>query len=305
MIDFDRIEKMSHNELKRAELKMLQSLPLDIKIEKSKLRIHEWYDYFHGRVYVSFSGGKDSTVLLHLVRSLYPEVPAVFVDTGLEYPEIRDFVKATENVTWLKPKMNFREIIEKYGYPVISKEQSGYIEEYRNTKSDYLRNIRVNGTKWGLGKISKKWFFLTEAPFKISNKCCTYIKKQPIYIYEKENDRKPFIGNMAAESLMRQQQWVMNSCNAFNLKRPTSTPIAFWKEEDIWAYLREFNVPYSTIYNMGCDRTGCMFCAFGCHMDKDKKNKFELMKDTHPQQYKYCMEKLGLDEVLTFCGIKH
>lgn len=305
MIDFDRIEKISHNELKRAELKMLQSLPLDIKIEKSKLRIHEWYDYFHGRVYVSFSGGKDSTVLLYLVRSLYPEVPAVFVDTGLEYPEIRDFVKATENVTWLKPKMNFREVIEKYGYPVISKEQSGYIEQYRNTKSEKLKNIRKNGNRYGRGKISKKWFFLTEAPFKISCSCCTYIKKQPIYIYEKENDRKPFIGNMAAESSMRQQQWIMNSCNAFNLKRPTSKPIAFWKEEDIWAYLREFNVPYSTIYNMGYDRTGCMFCAFGCHMDKDKKNKFELMKETHPNQYKYCMEKLGLDEVLTFCGIKH
>lgn len=68
------------------DLAMLQALPLDVKIEKTKRRIKEWYDYWDGQVYVSFSGGKDSTVLLDLVRNVcgYTDVPAVFVDTGLE-----------------------------------------------------------------------------------------------------------------------------------------------------------------------------------------------------------------------------
>jgi len=88
------------------QLKQRQSLPLAGKIKLSISRIKHWYEQWEGQVYVAFSGGKDSTVLLHLVRSLYKKVPAVFVDTGLEYPEIRDFVKTIDNVVWLN--MNYR-----------------------------------------------------------------------------------------------------------------------------------------------------------------------------------------------------
>jgi len=110
------------------ELKQFQAMPLEVKVMMSKVRIRDWVDYYgKDGVYVSFSGGKDSTVLLHLVRELYPDVPAVFVDTGLEYPEIRNFVKTFDNVTWLKPKMNFRQVIDKFGYPMISKEVSNCV----------------------------------------------------------------------------------------------------------------------------------------------------------------------------------
>ena len=87
----------------------MQSLPLESKVLMTERRIAEWIERFgEDGVYVSFSGGKDSTVLLHMVRRLYPNVPAVFVDTGLEYPEIREFVKTIDNVVWLRPKMNFK-----------------------------------------------------------------------------------------------------------------------------------------------------------------------------------------------------
>ena len=116
----------------RNDLLQMQSLPLSAKIQMTKRRISEWVEYFgEDGVYVSFSGGKDSTVLLDLVRKSYPEIPAVFVDTGLEYPEIREFVRTFENVVWLKPKMNFRQVIEKYGYPFFSKEISECIAESR------------------------------------------------------------------------------------------------------------------------------------------------------------------------------
>lgn len=88
----------------KGDLKQMQSLPLSIKIRMTKLRIRDWYDYFDGQVYVSFSGGKDSTVLLHIARELYPDIEAVFVNTGLEYPEIQKFVKSFDNVTILRPK---------------------------------------------------------------------------------------------------------------------------------------------------------------------------------------------------------
>ena len=120
------------------ELQMLQALPLAVKVEKTKLRIREWVDrYGEDGVYVSFSGGKDSTVLLHLARQMYPNLKAVFVDTGLEYPEIRAFVKTFDNVEWLKPKMNFRQVIEKYGYPFISKEVSECVDGARK----YLKSL--------------------------------------------------------------------------------------------------------------------------------------------------------------------
>lgn len=107
----------------REELKQLQSLPLDIKIMKTQQRIREWVNYYGvDGVYVSFSGGKDSTLLLHLVRQLYPQVKAVFSDTGLEFPEIREFVKTIDNVDWIKPKKTFKQIILEKGYPLFSKE---------------------------------------------------------------------------------------------------------------------------------------------------------------------------------------
>lgn len=100
------------------QLKMLQALPLNIKIRKTEQRIREWYEHWEGQVYVSFSGGKDSTVLLDIARHVYPNMPAVFSDTGLEYPEIKEFVKSFPNVTIVKPKHSFKQILTKYGYPI-------------------------------------------------------------------------------------------------------------------------------------------------------------------------------------------
>lgn len=123
--------------------KSLLHATLDDKITKSKQLIFEWYHQFEGKVYVAFSGGKDSTVLLHLVRSMFPEVPAVFSNTGLEYPAIVDFVKQTENVTVIRPKMTFKDVLEQKGYPVVSKEQALYIRQYRNAKSEKQKKIAL------------------------------------------------------------------------------------------------------------------------------------------------------------------
>lgn len=130
---------MSENKHTMQDLYQYQALPLSLKILMTKRRIRDWVNaYGESGVYVSFSGGKDSTVLLDLVRQDYPKVPAVFVDTGLEYPEIREFVKTFDNVEWLRPKMTFKQVIEKYGYPFFSKETSEAIYGARK----YLTEIR-------------------------------------------------------------------------------------------------------------------------------------------------------------------
>lgn len=121
------------------ELQELQGLPLAAKISLTKDRIREWVrQYGEDGVYVSFSGGKDSTVLLHIVREMYPDVKAVFVDTGLEYPEIRQFVRTFDNVDWIKPKKNFRQVIQDHGYPFISKEVSESAEGARRYLTEIL-----------------------------------------------------------------------------------------------------------------------------------------------------------------------
>jgi len=170
------------------QLKQLQSLSLKAKVERSLRKIREWYHHCDGLTCVSFSGGKDSTVLLHLVRSIYPDTPAIFCDTGLEYPEIRDFVKSKENVTWLKPKKTFKKIIEDHGYPIISKDVAGKMRKLQSpTISPRFRDILMNGCSKGkMLMLPKKWRFLLDAPFKISDLCCDVMKKRPANKYAKE-----------------------------------------------------------------------------------------------------------------------
>ena len=284
-------------------LAIRQNYSLGAKVIIAEQRIREWYEYWKGQVYVAFSGGKDSTVLLHIVRSLYPDVPAVFSDTGLEFPEIRDFVKTIDNVVWVRPKMPFTKVIEKYGYPVISKKIAMGFDRIRNTPNpDVQIPLRLHGGinptsgKKQFATIPKKWQYLLNAPFKISDKCCDVMKKNPIHTYERESKRKPFIGTMASDSDQRKQNYLKNGCNAFNLNKPLSTPLSIWKEQDVWAYVKKFNIPVCPIYALGYDRTGCVFCAFGCHMEES--NRFEKLKETHPKLYNYCMDKLGMREVL-------
>lgn len=100
----------------------LTALPIERKIQISQTRIIEWYTHYNGNVCVAFSGGKDSTVLLHLVRTMFPDVKAVFSNTGLEYPEIRQFATSFPNVDVVSPSMRFDQVVSTYGYPIIGKE---------------------------------------------------------------------------------------------------------------------------------------------------------------------------------------
>lgn len=238
------------------QLKQRQGLDLQTKIQLSSRRIKDWYQQYNGKVYVAFSGGKDSTVLLHLVRSIYPEVEAVFVDTGLEYPEIKQFVSTLSNVTILRPKKSFKQVLDTYGYPVISKKVARQIRELQNpirkneaTRKLYFEGIKRDGTKTKGFKLSKKWHFLIKAPFKISEKCCDVMKKEPLNKYARQKKKKAIIGTMASDSLQRESGYLKTGCN--NFKKGISNPLAFWTEKDIWDYIKEFNLPYCSIYNTG------------------------------------------------------
>lgn len=313
------------------ELRQMQGLPLALKVRKTQLRIREWYDHFNGDVYLSFSGGKDSTVLRDIIQKMRLDIPSVFVDTGLEYPEVRKFALENADVV-LRPEMNFRQVILTYGYPVISKEHAMCIREARiglqRGDGSYINRIKkLQGTHTRKdGTLSsyncKKWAFMLDAPYLISEQCCDVMKKDPAKKYEKETGRKPIIATMACESNLRRQRWLKYGCNAFDAKkRVASNPMSFWLEEDVLQYLISEKIPYASIYgeikmdksghlyNTGVSRTVCMFCAFGAHLESCP-NRFQQMQETHPKQYDYCMRPveqggLGMAEVLDYIGVDH
>ena len=150
--------------------------------------------------------------------------------------------------------------------------------------------------------ISKKWQYLINAPFKISDACCDIMKKRPLDLYSKLSGRKSITGMMTEESNRRKRQYIKYGCNAFESKKPYSWPIAFWTEKDIWNYIKINNIAYSKVYDMGENRTGCMFCMFGIQYESEP-NRFQRMKITHPKIYNYCMNKLGCESVLNYIGI--
>ena len=98
--------------------------------------------------------------------------------------------KSIDNIETLKPKMNFTEVIKKYGYPAISKKQSYFLHQLRNTKSEImidklLRGIMRDGSIT-MFKISEKWKPFIDSEIKLSNKCCDIMKKNPSKKFEKE-----------------------------------------------------------------------------------------------------------------------
>lgn len=382
------------------ELHQWQGLPLSVKIKMTMERVRAWVnEYGEDGVYVSFSGGKDSTVLLDIVRNRcgYKDVPAVFVDTGLEYPEIREFVKTFENVEWVKPKLTFKQVIQKYGYPFMSKEISESVQGARKYLSELVKegvtpphmhtsmtsyadkasminpsgggtiesiaeseelanllNERMKSRQGGsnqrlaimLGMLTAdqkikanipnedrsnyaltRYKFFLDCPWEISNRCCNVMKKNPAHDYHRKTGRNPMTAQMTSESRLRTQKWLQNGCNGYDLKIPTSNPMAFWTEQDVLLYIKTYNLPLCSVYGdivedtdgvncigqmtisdlegwedmelfdaerlplktTGCQRTGCMFCGFGCHLEKPGQGRFEKMKETHPKQYDYIM----------------
>ena len=288
------------------ELKYRQSWTLEQKIDHAVGVVSSFHNRLNGKIYVSFSGGKDSTVMLDIIRRFVDKnTPAVFCNTGNEFPEILQFVRRTDNVTVIRPKIRIRQIIEKCGFPLVSKEQSRYIRQAKHTRSVRLLDMRLQGNERGFGKIPEKWKFLITAPFNVSEMCCEYLKKKPFQEFEKQAGLFPIIGTMAGESRLRMLKWLIQGCNSFESKRIGSYPLSIFTDSDIWAYIRKFNLPYCPIYNTVIKRTGCMFCGFGCHFKDDKR--FYYLKETKPKIYDYFMQMtnngITYKQALQYCGI--
>lgn len=323
-----------------------QALPLDVKIQMTKRRITEFVDmYGLGGVYVSFSGGLDSTVLLDMARERYPDIKAVYADTWMEMPQVRLFARDHfDNVDTVKPELLMKEVIRQCGWCFPSKEVADMINGVRSGKVWAIRKLNGvdrYGNTSGFRQRYKKWNVLVDAPFKISAGCCDELKEKPLKTYEERTGRHPILALMADESARRKNAYLRTGCNSFDMRkvldettgryidqpvaRPSSKPMSFWTKNDVlcYAYTRKLHIasPYGTIGIKGCipgqgflfslqdtdcfgckfyttgeQRTGCMFCPIGCHLDGFKK--FGRLKKFSPELYDYCMEELGEKDVI-------
>jgi len=219
----------------------------------------------------------------------------------------------------LRPKTTFRESVLNEGFPLVSKKVAMMIERLRKprtarndaTHNLYLTGVKKDGSVGAPGsKLPAKWLKLIDAPFKTSQKCCDTLKKEPFRRYQNDTGRFPYTGVMREEGGARSY---IKTCNSFDGENPISRPLLPWSEADVWEYIRRFNVDYSEIYDnriingrtiKGESRTGCMFCAFGAHLEKGN-NRFQRMYYSHPKQWNYCINKLGMSEALDFIGVPY
>jgi 3'-phosphoadenosine 5'-phosphosulfate sulfotransferase (PAPS reductase)/FAD synthetase len=320
----------------REQLKTRLAWPLDMKLEYFCKRYSEFVIFCKGNVYLSFSAGMDSDTARDIIEKIYdgtfkhitpnwerlmqyPKPPLVFSNTGLEYPEIVEHSKKFETVV-IKPKMGFTRVITEIGVAVISKEVAQKIREILTTKSDKLRNKRLYGDEKGNGKIPEKWKKFLDAPFKISDKCCHHLKKEPFKRYERETGRKPIIFTTTDEATLRKTSYLKTGCNTFTEGKEKSRPFSIFQKADCWEYAARWGLRFAEVYYdrdveveqldgskkweyiPAVERTGCTFCLFGIHLDKGA-NRIQRMAVSHPKFHNIIIYKYGLGKVLQWMGV--
>lgn len=329
------------SKITKEELLLRLSWSLDMKIEYFCKKYSEFMVATKGNCYLSFSAGKDSHVGCHIIDNIhngtyrhitprwekvvsYSKPPKVFSNTGLEYPEIVQHAKSFDNLEIIKPKMGFTRVIAEVGAAVISKEVAQKIKEIRTTKSEKLKNKRLYGDAKGNGKIPEKWKFLIDAPFLISDKCCKILKKDPFAEYEKRTGRKPVVFTTVGESALRYTSYLKTGCNTLDEGKEKCRPFSIFTDKDVWEYHDRWKLKFAEVYYdrdvdvvqldgtvkkeslEAVERTGCMFCLFGIHLeDKGKNNRIQRIAISHPKLYNVIINKCGLGKILQYIGVEY
>ena len=270
------------------ELHNRQQWTLAQKIDHSLGVIDQFIARMDGKVYLSFSGGKDSTVLLHLCEILKPDIQCVFVNTGCESVDVVRFVekmKAAHNIEVIRPKLTPRQVWAKYGFPLVSKDQAFKIDLVRkNPNSASAQKFMRDSNKFTISKCFRYLCDTDKCKYHTSAVCCNKLKKDPCKRYEHESGLRPIVATMASESMLRETDYLrVGQCNKFDQGHEKSKPLSIWMEEDIWQFIHENNIEIAEIYAKGVDRTGCVGCGFGAQMKDDRR--LETFYRLYPKYY--------------------
>lgn len=311
-----------------------QSLPYEAKIKHAEIRAREFYEKLDGRVHLSV-GGLDSITLLLFLREVGIDCPAISV-SSLEDRSIQRIHKQL-GVTSLHPTMRQADVIKRFGFPVLSKETASKIELLQNPtdKNATAHHAIMTGETGAYGgwqknsrmKMSQKWLEkfaggengregveYATAPFKVSAKCCHYLKEKPCGNYAKENGSSPYLGLMASEHGRREKALMIHGCNYYGKTTTRSAPFAIFSRNDILQLALDLNAPVPEIYGeikrdgagnlqtAKAQRTGCSWCGFGIHLEK-RPHRFDRLHETNMKMWEFLMFEVGWGAVLDYIGV--
>lgn len=264
------------------------------RIEKIK-QINEQYD-LENNAYISFSGGKDSTILHYLIDFALPnnKIPRVFINTGIEYNDIVEFVKELQKnddrFVIISSKKNIKQILENYGYPFKSKEHSDRLNQFQNGNlSDYVKYyIGLESKKKKGRKCPKKLFyqFSNDFTLKVSDKCCYQLKKSIANKFQQEYKKSIFLTGMRKEE--GGQRINIKGCilTDKNGKLKKFHPLLVVDEEWENSFIEHFNISLCKLYYppFNFKRTGCKGCPFNLNLQE----QLDTMEKLLPNEYKQC-----------------
>ena len=349
----ERMKRLNADQ-KIKDFKELQKRDYEFKKLHAEIRVESFIEECKKRglnCHVSV-GGLDSITLLLFIRNMGIDIPAVSV-SSLEDMSIQKIhkelgvirlkpAKRHDGTYWNKPA-----IIQEFGFPVLSKEIASKIETLQNPTEDNktVRHAIVTGETgeyggWQKGsrmKLSQKWLELfggyansvegvnyKTPDFRVSSKCCYYLKEKPCDDWAKEHNSVPFLGLMASEGGRRAKSLMINGCNYFGKSTVRSAPFAIFGRQDLLKLALELNVPVpeiygeikakpdGSLYTTKAQRTGCSMCGFGIHMEK-RPHRFDLLREKSPKEWHYWMyeccvdkdgNKYGWGKVLDYIGVE-
>lgn len=279
---------------------------LDKHISDAMHRIERLYYETDGKCYLSFSGGKDSTIVLAVIKlceeiGTIPKnaIPAVFCDTKIELDATVDFVHWVKdnwykNVQIIKTEKSFAQVIKEYGKPFRSKLRSCQLHYYK-TNPELKTAKSLYDEKYGYGKyrLANRDFHVLHSNFsiQISDKCCNEMKKKPFSKYVKDNGMIGYFSGMRMFEGGKREMIFQNRINSGD-KRPCThvsggvtsvSPIFDWADDICEEFIQKYNVPLSRAYTeYGENRTGCFLCPYGLDVDK----RLESLHTYEPNKYK-------------------
>lgn len=333
------IERMERIDAKSkiASFIVKEKQPYEFKVKYAELRAREFASECEkrGLNYHVSVGGLDSITLYMFLKSIGIDAPGISVSylEDMSIQKIHKQLGIERLKSALRPdgkRWTKVDIIQEFGFPVLSKEVASKIETLANPtdKNITVRHAIVTGETGAYGgfqknsrmKMSQKWLekfggYANEIEgtdyqipnFKVSSKCCYFLKEKPCDDWAKEHNSVPYLGLMASEGGRRAKSLRINGCNYFGKSTIRSAPFAIFNRQDLLQLAIDLNVPIpeiygtierkqdGTLYTTKAQRTGCSMCGFGIHLEK-RPHRFDLLKERNPKEWEYWMFKCCTDE---------